>query len=70
MPSVLSHPAVPLALAIGAGTDVVPLRLAGASDPKARARILEDAAVCAETRAGDHKRAGAPRELRVQQQER
>jgi len=28
MPSVLSHPAVPLALAIGAGADVVPLRLA------------------------------------------
>ena len=28
MPSVLSHPAVPLALAIGAGTDVVPTRLA------------------------------------------
>ena len=37
--------------------DLVPLRLAGASDPKARARILEDAAACAETRAGDHKRA-------------
>ena len=37
--------------------DLVPMRLAGASDPKARARILEDAAVCAETRAGDHKRA-------------
>ena len=28
MPSVLSHPAVPLALAIGAGTAVVPPRLA------------------------------------------
>ena len=37
--------------------DLVPMRLAGVSDPKARARILEDAAVCAETRAGDHKRA-------------
>jgi len=37
--------------------DLVPLRLAGASDPGARVRILEDAAVSAEARAGDQKRA-------------
>ena len=37
--------------------DLVPLRLAGASDPGDARRILEDAAACAETRAGDQKRA-------------
>jgi tetratricopeptide (TPR) repeat protein len=37
--------------------DLVPLRLAGMADPAERARLLEDAAVCAETRAGDQKRA-------------
>ena len=37
--------------------DLVPLRLAGATDPGERARILEDAATCADTRAGDQKRA-------------
>jgi tetratricopeptide repeat protein len=37
--------------------DLVPQRLAGVSDAKAKARILEDAAACAETRAGDQKRA-------------
>src|SRR6185295_994045 len=37
--------------------DLVPLRLAAAADRGERARILEDAAVCADTRAGDQKRA-------------
>jgi len=37
--------------------DLVPLRLAGAADRGERARILEDAAACADTRAGDQKRA-------------
>ena len=37
--------------------DLVPLRLAGTANPDERARILEDAAACAETRAGDQKRA-------------
>ena len=37
--------------------DLVPLRLAAASDAGERARILEDAATCAEARAGDQKRA-------------
>src|SRR5204862_2002257 len=34
-----------------------PRRGAGATDPGERARILEDAAMCADTRAGDQKRA-------------
>ena len=37
--------------------DLVPLRLAGAADAGERARILEDAAASADTRAGDQKRA-------------
>src|SRR6185503_12889492 len=37
--------------------DLVLARLAGVVDPRERARILEDAAVRAETRAGDGKRA-------------
>ena len=37
--------------------DLVPLRVAAATDPRAKARILEDAAACAETRAGDPARA-------------
>ena len=37
--------------------DLVPLRLAGAPAPGAKARILEDAAAAAEARGGDQKRA-------------
>ena len=37
--------------------DLVPLRLAGAPDPAAKARILEDAAAAAEARGGDQQRA-------------